>query len=425
MEILLNWRRAVDFLVLCGTFYVVLLWASRARALRIALAIIGLYSSVLIARQFDLVITTWILQGAALIAVGLLVIVFQPEVRRALMRLDRTFLTTPRGSTTGDAARIIADTAFELAAARVGALFVILRKDPVEELIQGGTVLGADVSNLLIHAIFQKSSPLHDGAMIVEGGRIQRAGAVLPLTLREDIPPEFGTRHRAAMGLAERSDAVVLAVSEERGEVTAMRARTYLRMESPTELAQLIGNPATRQKTTLAARARALVVKNWRFKLAAVGLASLIWTIAIFDSSSAVRTVDVPIEFQNVPRGMDITDQSVTDLEVQLAGRRWLMDTNQISGLIARFDLRGMKEGRQKLHVVPSALSLPPGINVKRVRPETIEVRLVKHTRRPGGSSTNPLWGTTFIPRRASARHCPGRLDPKRRALPARFDSRL
>src|ERR1017187_1694785 len=218
MQILLDWRRIVDFLVLSATFYIVLRWASRARALRIALAIIALYSTVLVARQFDLIITAWILQGAAVIAIGLLIIVFQPEVRRALMRLDRPLLTPPR-SGAGAVARILVRAIFELPASRTGALFVLIRKDPVDELIQGGAVLGADVTGLLIHAIFQRSSPLHDGAVIVEGGRILRAGAVLPLAQREDIPPEFGTRHRAAIGLAERTDAIVIAVSEERGEV--------------------------------------------------------------------------------------------------------------------------------------------------------------------------------------------------------------
>src|ERR1035441_3920380 len=113
MQILLDWRRIVDFLVLSATFYIVLVWASRARALRIALAIIALYSSVLFARQFDLIITAWILQGAALIAVGLLIIVFQPEVRRALMRLDRTLLAAPR-SEAGSVDRILAQSIFEL-----------------------------------------------------------------------------------------------------------------------------------------------------------------------------------------------------------------------------------------------------------------------------------------------------------------------
>ena len=378
MQILLDWRRAVDFLVLCGTFYIVLRWAERARAMRIALAIIALYSGVLIARQYDLVITTWILQGAALIAVGLLIIVFQPEVRRALMRLDRTLLASPSG-TSSEVDKIIAAAAFDLANTRTGALFVLVRKDPIDELVQGGVVLGADVSNLLIHATFQKNSPLHDGAMIIEGGRIARCGMVLPLTQREDIPPEFGTRHRAAMGLAERSDAICIAVSEERGQVTVMHGATFKRLERRDELAALLDNPASRQRTTLLHARRLWILGHWRFKLAAIGLASLIWSIAVLDSSSTVRLVEVPIEFQNVPRGLDIEDQSVSMLEVQLRGRRWLMDSNQISGLIARFNLGGMKEGRQTLHVVPGALSLPPGMNMKTVNPETVVVRLVKH----------------------------------------------
>lgn len=378
MQFLLDWRRIVDFLVLAGTFYVVLVWASRARAMRIALAIIALYSGVLMARQFDLVITTWILQGAALIAVGLLIIVFQPEVRRALMRLDRTLLMAPAGAS-GNIDRILADSAFQLAARRVGALFIVVRRDPVDELIQGGVVLGADVSGQLIEATFQKNSPLHDGAIIIEGGRITRAGAVLPLTQRDDVPREYGTRHRAAMGLAEPTDAICIAVSEERGEVTVMRGRTYLAMDRPVDLCLVLDNPATHPKAAIGRRLWSAIIGQWRFKVAAIALAALIWSIAVMDSSSTVRVVEVPIEFYNVPGGLDISDQSATVLEVQLRGRRWLMDSNQMSGLIARFDLRGMKKGRQTLHVVPGALSLPPGVNMKRVAPDSVVVRLIRH----------------------------------------------
>ena len=119
MRFPLDWRRIVDFIVLSGTLYVVLRWASRARALRIVLAITALYAGVLLSRQFDLLITAWILQGAALISVALLVIVFQPEVRRALSRLDRQFLSQPRGTATLDDS--LAAASFQLAAEGVGA----------------------------------------------------------------------------------------------------------------------------------------------------------------------------------------------------------------------------------------------------------------------------------------------------------------
>jgi diadenylate cyclase len=379
MHILLDWRRIVDFLVLVGSFYLVLRWAAGARALRIALAITALYAGVLFARQLDLVITTWILQGAALIAVAFLIVVFQPEVRRALMRLDRSMLMFRRLGT-ADPGQALSESAFEMASTRTGALFVVTRQDPIDELVDAGVVLGADISKPLIHAIFEKNSPLHDGAVIIEGGRIARAGVVLPLTGREDVPVEYGTRHRAAMGLAERTDALCLVVSEERGEVTVMRGRTFLRVGSPAELSRLLERPSSRKQTGLKTRARDFFVVRWRMKLAAVGLASLIWTGAMFDSSSSVRLLEVPIEFQNVPRGLDITNQSVTSVEVQLRGRRWLMDSNRISGVVARFDLHDSTEGRRIVHVVPGALNLPPGINVERVTPDTVAVRLIRRT---------------------------------------------
>jgi uncharacterized protein (TIGR00159 family) len=375
MQILLDWRRAVDFIVLVLSLYLVLWWASGARALRIALAIVALYVGVLFARQLDLVVTTWLLQGAALIAVALLIIVFQPEVRRALMRLDRSLLTS-RSLATADPGRALSDSAFEMASTRTGALFVVTRQDPVDELITAGVILAADISKPLIHTIFEKTSPLHDGALMIQGGRIAKAGAVLPLTGREDVPMEYGTRHRAAMGLAERTDALCIVVSEERGEVTVMRGRTRLLVRSADELATLLQRPGPARHASLQDRVRELILTRWRLKLAAFGLASLVVAGATFDSSTSVRVLEVPIEFQNVPPGLDIVNQPVTSVEVQLRGRRWLMDSNRMAGIVARFDLRSSTQGWQTVHVVPGALNLPPGIYVDRVTPNSVAVRL-------------------------------------------------
>src|SRR5947209_19613562 len=338
MEILLDWRRVVDFIVLVASLYVVLRWASGARALRIPLAILALYVGLLFARQLDLVITTWILQGAALIAIAFLIVVVQPEVRRALMRLDRSLLMSRRLGTP-DPRRALSDSAFEMAGTRTGALVVVTRQDPVDELITGGVLVGADISKPLLHAIFEKSSPLHDGAVIIEGGRIATAAAVLPLTGREDVPIEYGTRHRAAMGLAERTDALCLVVSEERGEVTVMRGRTRLLVRTADELSALLQHPGPAKRTVLRDRVRDFFMVRWHLKLAALGLASLVFAGATFDSSSTVRVMEVPIEFQNVPRGLDIVNQPVTSVEVQLRGRRWLMDSNRMAGVVARCDL--------------------------------------------------------------------------------------
>lgn len=378
MAIPIDWRRAVDFLILACSLYLVLRWASGARALRIALAITALYAGVLVARQFDLLITAWILQGAALIAIALLVIVFQPEVRRALIRLDRTLLVVrkERGESLD---RTLAQSAFRLASQRVGALFVILRQDAIDDLTDSGVALGADISGPLIDSIFNKYSPLHDGAVIVEGTRIARAGTVLPLTQRLEVPPEYGTRHRAAMGLAERTDALCLVVSEERGEVTMMNGRTILHLHTIEALENYLETSVAHQRVDVSARARGWVVSHGRLKLAAVGLAALIWSAALLDSGSTVRVIEVPIEFQNVPPGLDVVAASPTALMVQLRGRTWLMNSNQVNGLIARIDLRGSAEGGRSVAVSSRALELPPGINMIRVSPEAIQLRLARH----------------------------------------------
>jgi uncharacterized protein (TIGR00159 family) len=360
-------------------FYIVLRWAARARALRIAVTITAFYAAALVARRFELIITSWVLQGAALISLALLVVLFQPEIRRALMGIDRKFLSwRSRGVTTQSANQTLADAAFALASQRVGALFVVVREDPVGELVDGGVAMAAEISPGLIDAIFQKSSPLHDGAVLIQSGQIARANAILPLTQRPDVPPRFGTRHRAAMGLAERTDALVIVVSEERGEVTAMRGRSYLEVGSAGELALMLDNATVRVARPVSKRLYDAIVVHWRYKIAAVALASLIWTVATVESGSSVRTINVPVEFRNVPRGLDIASQSATELTVQLRGRTWLLDSINLPRLVARFDLAKANPGMATVHVYPGMLGLPPGVTMVRVTPDAITLRLIR-----------------------------------------------
>jgi diadenylate cyclase len=382
-----SWRNLVDFLVLAGAFYVVLRWAARARALRIALTITALYVGSLFARRLELIITSWILQAAALVALALLVVLFQPEVRRALMGIDRQFLTWPRRTSAADQAnRTVADAAFALAAQRIGALFAMVRRDPLVELVEGGIAMAAEITPGLIDAIFQTTSPLHDGAVVIQNGRIARANAVLPLTQRPDVPAQFGTRHRAAMGLAERTDAFVIAVSEERGQVTVMQGRDYRRVESAEQLALMLNQAFTHIRRPLFERISLAITAHWRLKLAALALAAMIWGVATLESGTAVRTVSVPIEFRNVPRGLDIADQSAAEIEVQLRGRTWMLDTMNMPRLVARFDLGNSKEGVSTVQVEPDILPLPPGVVIMRVTPSAIRVHLV-HRHPPGSPS--------------------------------------
>ena len=272
--ILVRWQSVVDFVVLTAALYILLRWAQQARALRVALVVLGLHAGALVSRHFDLVLTSWVLDGAAILAIVMLLLVFQAELRRFFMRLDSVLNWRAQAASTPDETyQSIAQAAFRLAGASVGALIVVVRRNAVAELVSGGITLDAAVSPEILEAIFQKTSPVHDGAVIVRGDRIVRAAAVLPLTERERVPSYYGTRHRAAMGLSERCDALVVVVSEERGEVTLMEGRRIVRFDDEQKLAQMLeklcAHPADGRK-----QAAAMVFSNARVKLAALGLAA-------------------------------------------------------------------------------------------------------------------------------------------------------
>jgi diadenylate cyclase len=177
-----RWQSVIDFVVLGFALYALLRWSEHARAFRIALGIVGLFTGALLARHFDLIITSWVLEAAGLVTVLLLLTVFQAELRRDLMRLDRVLrFGLRRSSALVPDSRTIAEAAFILAKARLGALIVIVRHDAVSELVDTGITLGAAISVKALEAIFQKDSPLHDNAAIIEESRISRVNAFLPL----------------------------------------------------------------------------------------------------------------------------------------------------------------------------------------------------------------------------------------------------
>jgi uncharacterized protein (TIGR00159 family) len=329
----LRWQSVVDFLVLAGAVYAAMLWARGTRALRIVLAIAGVYMAARLAWRFELTITGWLLDILSVLLVVMLLFFFQPELRHAFLRLDSLLgLGFRPVRPLENVYTAVSEAMFSMAAARVGALVVIARSDPLDEFTSGGTTLGADVSTAILEALFYKSSPLHDGAAVIEGGRITRAGVVLPLTQREEVPFQFGTRHRAAMGIAERSDALVVAASEERGVVTLMHGLEIVPVSNAASLAGMLSSLAAPPSKSPAQRVRRWLVADLGYRLAALGIASGIYLLSTFGTGSVVRTVAVPVEFARVPSGMEVVSQSATRLDVQLRGASWLLASVELTG---------------------------------------------------------------------------------------------
>jgi uncharacterized protein (TIGR00159 family) len=374
----IRWLNLIDFLVLTLALYGVLNWARQARAMRLAFWIVGLYAASLIARRFDLIITSWVLDAASIGLIVMLLIMFQPELRRAFQSLDGILRVSPRaGDALEPAFQTIADAAFSMAHDRVGALIVIVRDNPIEEIVEDGVTVGAEVSRPLLEAVFQKTSPVHDGAVLIESGRISRVNVILPLSHRPDVPPQFGTRHRAAMGIAERSDAAVVVASEERGEVSLMRGRSWQVVPSALELSELLQHLRGKQEVRWTERAAGFLTHNLRLKFAAAGLGILISALSLFSTGNTIRTVTVGVELVNLPRGYDVIDYTRT-LEISLRGRSWLMDATNPDNLVAHFDLRSAHEGPMTFRPSEQNFGLPPGVRLDGVVPPVVSVRIRK-----------------------------------------------
>jgi uncharacterized protein (TIGR00159 family) len=210
----------LDILIVSLAIYWMLLLIRGTTAMTVLRGVgVLLVGAFLLSRIFELRMLNWILRNSVIGIVIAVPIIFQPEIRRALERLGRTGLLRAFGRIEHrDAMDLIVRSAVQLGRQQIGALIVLERNTGLQEVIDTGIPINAELSVELLNSIFLTSSPLHDGAVVVRVDRVIAAGTTLPLS-ESPLPAEYGMRHRAALGITERSDAVVVVVSEERGDI--------------------------------------------------------------------------------------------------------------------------------------------------------------------------------------------------------------
>ena len=234
-----KWHDWLDIFIVAFLIYrcFVLFWGTLVFRAIIVITLFWIFD--LIATTLGLIVTSLILKGIGAIIVIIVIVIFRNEIRGVITSTNPLNLIwgKPRRKHITDY-QSIARAIFALAEERVGALLVFLRKNSLDHLVQDGVYIGAQFSKELLFSIFDNKSALHDGAVIMDGSQIQMAAAFLPLTMQQSIPLQYGTRHRAALGLSERSDAVVVVVSEERGTVSIIREGSIRESEGPERLSR-------------------------------------------------------------------------------------------------------------------------------------------------------------------------------------------
>lgn len=222
-------RDTVDILIVTAGIYWLLLLIRGTRAIQILVGLIVLIALSLASELFQLAALGMILERFLGSAVLIIVILFQNDIRRALARVGRGFFPSFSAKQEIQIVEEIVRSAGALSQRRHGALIVLERESNLGDLIEEGVSVDAQISKELLTSIFQPSSPMHDGAVVIREGRVSSAGCILPLTLRTDLPEGLGTRHRAAVGITEETDALVVVVSEETASISVVLGGEMLR----------------------------------------------------------------------------------------------------------------------------------------------------------------------------------------------------
>lgn len=219
----------LDVLLIALVIFCALLWLKGSTGMSLVKgAAIVIVTAIALGALFHLRVVSWILQNSVPALLVGVPIVFQPEIRRGLERLGRTRVAARRANHASDQVLdVLAQAALEMARTRIGALIVVERATGLDDYLRTGTSLDALPSVPLLINVFWRNSPLHDGAMILRENRVAAASCTLPLSEAE-LDSHYGTRHRAALGLSERTDAVVLVVSEETGAITIAVNGTFI-----------------------------------------------------------------------------------------------------------------------------------------------------------------------------------------------------
>jgi len=215
----------IDVAIVAFVIYKVLGFIRETRALQLVKGLLVLVLITVLSDKFNLYTLNWILRNTISLGVIALVIVFQPELRRALEYVGRTKFITPQFAQM-DKERVKVITAAIIKAVdyfssnKVGALIIMERETVLNDIAETGTKINAEISTELLGNLFYEGAPLHDGATIVRGDRVYAAGCVLPLTQSKTLSKDLGTRHRAGIGITENSDAIAIIVSEETGIIS-------------------------------------------------------------------------------------------------------------------------------------------------------------------------------------------------------------
>ena len=372
----LGWHDVLDILLNTYILFRLYVLFRETIVFRFLVGIAVLWFFQRIAVSMNLVLTSWVTQGITAAAAIIVILVFRNEIRTVLQaRSLKALLWGYPTYQVRTPTEILSESAFDLARLRHGALIVFGGKDDLKEFVHSGIPWGGKISQEMVQGIFYPGNPVHDGAAVVSGNRIQEVGAILPVSRRSDLPTYYGTRHRAAIGLTEVTDGLVVAVSEERGLVTVCKGGRIKIVSGRAELEKLL-----REHLGMETDARGAARKRQKLEFAVAGLLSLVFISGLWFAFArgldTLVSLEVPIEYMNRDPNVEILDTSVNAVKVQLSGSGTILKSLRPDQVRVRLDLSKAVVGHNDYTITSDHIVRPPGATLRILEPSVVQVTL-------------------------------------------------
>jgi diadenylate cyclase len=377
----------LDIAIISVMISALLIWFKDRASRFVFLGIILLGVVYILARFFQLYLTAVVLQAFFAILLFVLVVIFQEDLRRffeqlaLLGRFRKRFFEV---AAFNEGAEILAQTAADLARKKVGALIALQGQDPLDRHLTGGSNLDGILSQPLLESIFDPHSIGHDGAVLVDGNRVMQFGCHLPLSANAAQHGSLGLRHTAALGLSERSDAICIVVSEERGSISLAKGERIQEIANASalriELEAFFARRAPLAKTGSMVR---WLKENQREKVIAVVLACTLWFVFGYQRETVRRDFTIPIEYRNVPVEWILEEPKATEAKVMLMGHAQAFQLLHAEDLKISLDLAQLQPGRQEVALTRGMVKTPSNIAVAGISPDRITIvtsRLISMT---------------------------------------------
>ncbi len=374
----------LDLVLVATLLFAGIVWLrrSRARFAFVGVAIAGVVY--LAARRLGLELTAWILQGFFAVFVIIVVVVFQEDLRRLFEQIAIWGLRRRPPLPPSTAVDTLVRTLSRLASSRVGALLVIPGREPLDRLLEGGEHLDAWVSESLLLSLFDTSSPGHDGAVVLDEDRAVRFAVHLPLSTDRDQLGTRGTRHAAALGLAERCDALCVVVSEESGRISIALDGQLRQLTGPDVLADELRLFLKRLTPGPVEIGR---WKTWRRRLpetaTALALTAALWFLLVPGGNTIEVDHLVPVVVVNLPEGFVLESIDPEEVKVTFSGMRRLLVLEDLDTARVRVDALLVKLGRRTFQLSKERVEHPESLRVVGLSPSRVRISVLQEHEAP------------------------------------------